>query len=574
MKVWMAILISILCWQSSVWAVCPAWSPARAQEEISRLQQQIKQWDDDYWKEGKSEVEDGVYDQLSARLTQWQRCFGSEPRDVMMPPLNGAVMHPVAHTGVRKMVDKNALSLWMRERSDLWVQPKVDGVAVTLVYRDGKLNKAISRGNGLKGEDWTQKVSLISAVPQTVSGPLANSTLQGEIFLQREGHIQQQMGGINARAKVAGLMMRQDDSDTLNSLGVFVWAWPDGPQLMTDRLKELATAGFTLTQRYTRAVKNADEVARVRNEWWKAKLPFVTDGVVVRGAKEPESRHWLPGQAEWLVAWKYQPVAQVAEVKAIQFAVGKSGKISVVASLAPVMLDDKKVQRVNIGSVRRWQEWDIAPGDQILVSLAGQGIPRIDDVVWRGAERTKPTPPENRFNSLTCYFASDVCQEQFISRLVWLGSKQVLGLDGIGEAGWRALHQTHRFEHIFSWLLLTPEQLQNTPGIAKSKSAQLWHQFNLARKQPFTRWVMAMGIPLTRAALNASDERSWSQLLFSTEQFWQQLRGLDRGAPDRLLNGRKMRKSRSWAVGWLPSRSQVLNLSDLRGCSKRPVIPA
>ncbi|EFJ6342105.1 NAD-dependent DNA ligase LigB [Escherichia coli] len=549
MKVWMAILISILCWQSSVWAVCPAWSPARAQEEISRLQQQIKQWDDDYWKEGKSEVEDGVYDQLSARLTQWQRCFGSEPRDVMMPPLNGAVMHPVAHTGVRKMVDKNALSLWMRERSDLWVQPKVDGVAVTLVYRDGKLNKAISRGNGLKGEDWTQKVSLISAVPQTVSGPLANSTLQGEIFLQREGHIQQQMGGINARAKVAGLMMRQDDSDTLNSLGVFVWAWPDGPQLMTDRLKELATAGFTLTQRYTRAVKNADEVARVRNEWWKAKLPFVTDGVVVRGAKEPESRHWLPGQAEWLVAWKYQPVAQVAEVKAIQFAVGKSGKISVVASLAPVMLDDKKVQRVNIGSVRRWQEWDIAPGDQILVSLAGQGIPRIDDVVWRGAERTKPTPPENRFNSLTCYFASDVCQEQFISRLVWLGSKQVLGLDGIGEAGWRALHQTHRFEHIFSWLLLTPEQLQSTPGIAKSKSAQLWHQFNLARKQPFTRWVMAMGIPLTRAALNASDERSWSQLLFSTEQFWQQLPGTGSGRARQVIEWKEnaqIKKLGSW----------------------------
>lgn len=549
MKVWMAILISILCWQSSVWAVCPAWSPARAQEEISRLQQQIKQWDDDYWKEGKSEVEDGVYDQLSARLTQWQRCFGSEPRDVMMPPLNGAVMHPVAHTGVRKMVDKNALSLWMRERSDLWVQPKVDGVAVTLVYRDGKLNKAISRGNGLKGEDWTQKVSLISAVPQTVSGPLANSTLQGEIFLQREGHIQQQMGGINARAKVAGLMMRQGNSDTLNSLAVFVWAWPDGPQLMTDRLKELATAGFTLTQTYTRAVKNADEVARVRNEWWKAELPFVTDGVVVRAAKEPESRHWLPGQAEWLVAWKYQPVAQVAEVKAIQFAVGKSGKISVVVSLAPVMLDDKKVQRVNIGSVRRWQEWDIAPGDQILVSLAGQGIPRIDDVVWRGAERTKPTPPENRFNSLTCYFASDVCQEQFISRLVWLGSKQVLGLDGIGEAGWRALHQTHRFEHIFSWLLLTPEQLQNTPGIAKSKSAQLWHQFNLARKQPFTRWVMAMGIPLTRAALNASDERSWSQLLFSTEQFWQQLPGTGSGRARQVIEWKEnaqIKKLGSW----------------------------
>ncbi len=95
----------------------------------------------------------------------------------------------------------------MRERSDLWSAAKVDGVAVTTVYRDGKLNKAISRGNGLKGEDWTQKVRLISAVPQTVSGPLANNTLR-EIFLQREG-ISNNKWGINARAKVAGLMMRR-----------------------------------------------------------------------------------------------------------------------------------------------------------------------------------------------------------------------------------------------------------------------------------------------------------------------------------------------------------------------------
>ncbi|EHE9874973.1 NAD-dependent DNA ligase LigB [Escherichia coli] len=535
MKIWIAVLMSILCWQSSAKAVCPAWSPARAHEEISRLQQQVKQWDDDYWKKGKSDVEDGVYDQLNARLTQWQRCFGEETRDSMMPPLAGSVMHPVAHTGVRKLADKNALRLWMREQNDLWVQPKVDGVAVTLVYQDGKLNKAISRGNGLKGEDWTQKVRLIPSVPQTVSGLLSNTTLQGEIFLQREGHIQQHMGGMNARSKVAGILMRQDNSDALHSLGVFIWAWPDGPQLMAERLQQLATAGFTLTQKYTLAVKSADEVERARNEWWKAKLPFVTDGVVVRAAKEPESRHWQPGQADWLIAWKYQPVAQVTDVNAIQFAVGKSGKISVVASLAPVMLDDKKVQRVNIGSVRRWQEWDIAPGDQILVSLAGQGIPRIDEVVWRGAKRTKPTPPENRFNALTCYFTSDVCQEQFISRLVWLGSKQVLGLEGIGEAGWRTLHQTHRFEHIFSWLSLTPEQLQHTPGIAKSKSEQLWHQFNLARKQPFTRWVMAMGIPLTRAALNASDERSWSQLLQRSEQQWQRLPGTGAGRASQVI---------------------------------------
>ncbi|STG51182.1 NAD-dependent DNA ligase LigB [Escherichia coli] len=100
MKVWMAILISILCWQSSAWAVCPAWSasqstgrnfpPATANKNSGTMTT---------GKKGKSEVEDGIYDQLSARLTQWQRCFGNETRDVMMPPLNGAVIHPVAPYG-------------------------------------------------------------------------------------------------------------------------------------------------------------------------------------------------------------------------------------------------------------------------------------------------------------------------------------------------------------------------------------------------------------------------------------------------------------------------------------------
>lgn len=86
-------------------------------------------------------------------------------------------------------------------------------------------------------------------------------------------------------------------------------------------------------------------------------------------------------------------------------------------------------------------------------------------------------------------------------------------------------------------------------GDRESKSAQLWHQFNLARKQPFTRWVMAMGIPLTRAALNASDERSSSQLLFSTEQFWQQLPGTGSGRARQVIEWKEnaqIKKLGSW----------------------------
>jgi DNA ligase (NAD+) len=137
------------------------------------------------------------------------------------------------------------------------------------------------------------------------------------------------------------------------------------------------------------------------------------------------------------------------EVRAIHFSTGRSGKINVVAELEPQRLDDKRVQRVNVGSVARWQALDIGVGDQLQISLAGQGIPRIDAVVWRTAERHKPTPPAAKFNALTCYFATPECSEQFLSRLVWLSSKSALDIDGVGENVWRAIQRQHPMSIFF-----------------------------------------------------------------------------------------------------------------------------
>ncbi|WP_318367497.1 NAD-dependent DNA ligase LigB [Enterobacter sp.] len=520
-------LLCFLFCNGCAYATCPVWPPARAEQEIARLKQQIARWNDAYWQEGKSQVSDGVYDQLSARLTHWEHCFGHPTSaDIATPPISGTVPHPVAHTGVRKLEDKKALAQWMTKKRDLWVQPKVDGVAVTLIYRNGELVQAISRGNGLAGEDWTAKVRQIPSVPAHVDGALQNSVLQGELFLLRGKHIQQKMGGMNARAKVAGALMQRAQSPLLNEIALFVWAWPDGPAEMKKRLQLLNDAGFTLASRYSLPVDDADDVEAIRSRWFTSSLPFVTDGVVIRTGQEPEGHRWLPGQNDGAVAWKYPPAEQVTEVKNIQFTIGRSGKIAVVAQLEPVQLDDKRVQRVNIGSVRRWNELDIAPGDQVQISLAGQGIPRIDGVAWRNLTRKKPTPPPSHFNALTCFYAVPECSEQFLARLVWVSSPDALDMDGVGDAFWRTLHQAHRFEHLFSWLALTPQQLQNTPGISAHNGMKLWHQFNLARDRPFIRWVIALGTPLPQSALKATGDHHWQQLLARNEQQWQQLPGI------------------------------------------------
>ncbi|HHG8770946.1 TPA: NAD-dependent DNA ligase LigB [Raoultella planticola] len=508
-------------------AACPEWSPARAVQEMGRLSQQMTDWKNAYWRQGSSDVSDEVYDQLAGRLTQWQRCFAIEPtpNDDLPPPV-GEARHPVAHTGVRKLEDKTAVARWMRDKTDLWVQPKVDGVAVTLVYRDGRLAQAISRGDGRTGEEWTAKVRQIPAVPAVTEGELANSVLQGEIFLQRPGHVQKRMGGMNARAKVAGTLMRLDTPARLAELGIFIWAWPDGPQEMRRRLALLQKGGFLPGENFSQPVANVEQVAQWRARWLTSALPFVTDGVVVRRGQEPAGRFWSPGQGEWLAAWKYPPASRVMEVRGIHFRVGRSGKIAVVAQLEPQHIDDKRVKRVSIGSVSRWQRLDIGLGDQLQISLAGQGIPRIDSVVWRTAQRNKPRSPAPRFTPLTCYFATPECAEQFLSRLVWLSAKPILNLEGVGESLWRTIHHARPMEHLFAWLALTPQQLQDIPGISAGRGQRLWHQFNLARQQPFLRWIQALGVPLPQPALTTLTGESWQRLQARSEEQWRRLPGM------------------------------------------------
>lgn len=529
------IFISTLLWSILGLAACPVWSPTQASQEITLLEQRISQWNDDYWKQGASAVSDDVYDTLTSRLETWRRCFGHELSHNTPVLPGGTVKHPVAHTGVEKLRSKAALQKWMQGKSSLWVQPKVDGVAVTLMYRNGELERAISRGNGLAGEDWTANARLIPSLPKKVTGALANSILQGELFLQRPGHIQKKMGGMNARAKVAGAMMRSREPSVFNEISLFVWSWPDGPKNLSERGALLSQAGFAWAEKYSIAVSDAHDVEKLRERWFISALPFATDGVVIRSEHEPEAKRWLPGQGSWVVAWKYPPVEKVAEVRQIQFAVGRTGKIAVVAQLTPIQLDDKRVQRVNIGSVRRWQERDIAPGDQVLVSLAGQGIPRIDDVVWRNQVREKPQPPAPVLNPLTCFYASPECREQFMARLVWLSPKQGLDIEGLGEAGWRVLDQAWHFEHIFSWLGLTQEQLQHTNGMTPARGLQLWHRFELARERPFIRWVTALGMPIPKSALNAAGDSGWQQIQQRDEQDWLRLPGIGAGIARRLV---------------------------------------
>lgn len=560
---------------ASALATCPDWPPAKGRQEISRLHQQIVAWKEDYWRQGASEVSDEVYDQLTLRLAQWRQCFpGTTPEDDDLPPPTGDARHPVAHTGVRKLVDEVSVAHWMKNKTDLWIQPKVDGVAVTLVYRQGSLVQAISRGDGLRGEAWTARARQIPALAKVTTGELANSVLQGELFLRRDGHVQQQAGGMNARAKVAGLMMRADAAAALSQLDVFIWAWPDGPSDMRRRQQLLTQAGFKYSGQYTHPVTRVEQVAQWRQRWYRSPLPFVSDGVIVREGREPPGRAWSPGKGEWLAAWKYPPASQVMEVRAIHFSTGRSGRLNVVAQLEPQRLDDKRVQRVNVGSVARWQALDIGVGDQLQISLAGQGIPRIDAVVWRTAERHKPTPPAAKFNALTCYFATPECSEQFLSRLIWLSSKSALDVDGVGEHLWRAIQQQNPMTHIFpGWRLRwsSCRRCQGSPPPAGSTSGINLISFaNGLLSAGCWRW----GSRCLRGRWRSSKARTgicWRQ---KVRRNGARCRAWGRSEPASWWPSCTIRMWWRWRNGSVVSASPDFEaVSGYHGCSGRPVAP-
>lgn len=438
----------------------------------------------------------------------------------------GDVRSPVAQTGLEKLPDAAALATWMKARgdADLWVQPKADGVAVTLLYIDGHLTQASSRGDGLHGSDWTAKVQLVDAIPKTLKHAPARVILQGEVYWRLPGHVQQRDGGVNARSMVAGALARDTlDAATAANIGLFVWDWPNGPAAMPARLSGLKAMGFIDSVEYTKAVTDLAAVKRWRRQWYRQAMPFAADGTVVRQGHRPPATTWKPTPPDWAVAWKYPAASALAEVRAVDFHIGRTGRITPVLELKPVQLDDHRVTRVSVGSLARWRKLDIRPGDQVQVVLAGLTIPRLQSVAWRAQTRVPVTPPKPREHGpLTCWQTSPACQQQFLARLLWLGGHHGLRLDGLGAGSWQALIDAGMVHQLLDWMSLSTKQMERVPGIGTVKARAMQGAFDAARKRPFRRWLKALGAPA--GEVDASTD--WASLSARSESQWAAVNGI------------------------------------------------
>lgn len=519
-----ALIACLLLLSNALWAACPNWPQARAGVEITALAEQLAVWDDAYHRQGQSPIADELYDQARTTLEGWRSCFPTTGA-LLENPLStsaGAARHPIAHTGLRKLPDKSAVASWMAQRKDLWIQPKVDGVAVSLVYRQGHLQQLISRGDGRSGQDWTDHARRLPAIPQQLSSPL-NLVLQGELYWRLPGHIQHKAGSLGARSKVAGLLNRQAlTGEEAAGIGLFIWDWPAGPAQMHERLQHLSALGFADSQLFSQPVSNISHATHWRERWYNSALPFASDGVVLRQAQRPAAERWQAEPPHWAVAWKYPASQALAVVQAVDFRIGRSGRITPVLRLTPVKLDDRRIEYVSASSLQRWQQLDIRPVDQVVIRLSGLTIPTLDSVFWRTQQRAPlQVPDATAYHSLSCWRATAACASQFRARLVWLSGKQGLALPGVGPGTWDKLLRAQQVSNLTDWLQLSTEQLKRVPGLGPRSAANLKKSFDLARQRSPQAWLRAVGVP-SNVALDAQ----WDTLAQRSKPDWQRQPGI------------------------------------------------
>lgn len=534
-KAWMAAVAAALLQVGSLHAAgCPAWPQARAAQELASLREQLDAWNSAY-RDGRVSVDDALYDQALARWKAWQACF---PAAAVAAPGElggtGTRAAAVVQTGLGKLPDADAVRAWMdaRDADDLWVQPKADGVAVTLLYVNGALQAAVSRGDGKRGSDWTAHARRITAIPARLPHAPPRVVLQGELVWRLANHVQAVDGGAGARARVAGAMARHAlDAATAERIGLFVWDWPSGPPDMRARLAGLEAMGLGASAALTRPVRTLADVQQWRERWYHQALPFAADGVVIRQGHRPAAAAWQAVPPRWAVAWKFPPARALATVSGIDFRRGRRGRITVVLQLEPVQLGDRSVRRVSLGGMARWQRLNVRPGDQVAVSLAGLTIPHFDGVIWRTLQRATVALPDDASDRLGCWEAGEPCRAQFLARLVWLGGLEGLAIDGMGEASWQSLVDAGLVHGLLDWMELDDARLRTVPGIGDARARAMQRAFRQARRRPFRVWLAALGPPVALDAANAS----WAALAARDLAAWKAQPGIGSVRARRLL---------------------------------------
>lgn len=401
---------------------------------------------------------------------------------------------------------------------------KFDGTAISLTYEQGRLTRAVTRGDGRSGDDVTANVRTIRTVPLELTGddvaPLFE--IRGEIFMPYAS-----FDRLNAERERAGEQLfanpRNAAAGTLKQLNSAVVAHRgldctlyqmvgEGVPARShwESLERAREWGFKIS-REMRICHSAEEVDQFISYWDEARhsLPFPTDGVVIK-VSDYEAQQQLGFTSKvprWAVAYKFKAEQALTRLESVAFQVGRTGAITPVANLAPVQLAGTTVKRATLHNAEQIAQLDIRLGDMVYVEKGGEIIPKIT-----GVELSERTPDSAPFEYIThcpecgteltryegeakhyCPNQSH-CPPQIVGRIIHFIRRRAMDIDGLGDETVELLYGAGLVRDVADLYDLRAAQLAVLPRLGEKSAENIMASIERSKSVPFARVLFALGI--------------------------------------------------------------------------------
>jgi DNA ligase (NAD+) len=514
-----------------------------AASRAAELRGLIAHHDRRYYLEDDPEIADPQYDDLLRELREIEEANpdlvtpDSPTQRVGGAPLAkfGQVEHAEPMLSLGNARNEDELRAWAKrieralERLDIEgreiryvTEPKVDGLAISLTYENGFLTKGATRGDGRIGEDVTQNLRTIKAIPLKIDDAPELVEVRGEVYMPiaafAELNAQRAEAGestfANPRNSAAG-SLRQLDSKITASRPLSLWTYGIGarggwePDSHSEMLEWLRERGFPVNDQ-VQLHQGIDEVA-ARCRWWedrREQLPFEIDGVVVKVDDRGLQRELGVAGREprWAIAWKFPPTTATTKLNRIVWNVGRTGHLLPFAMLEPVHVSGVTVSTATLHNEEDLARKDVREGDEVVVLRAGDVIPQVvSPIIQRrkkGARRARPpkkcplcgTPtvkPEDAVFTI-CPNRTGCPGQQFQHVKHFRGA---LEIEGLGEKNAYRFLQEGLISDAADIFHLTPERIAELEGFGEVSAKNLIAEIEGAKRKPFSRVLYALGIP-------------------------------------------------------------------------------
>ncbi len=398
---------------------------------------------------------------------------------------------------------------------------KYDGASISITYQDGKLLKAVTRGDGFQGDDVTNNIKTIRSIPLQLKGNFPSKfDIRGEIILPLDGFekMNQELIEIgeqpysNPRNTASGSLKLQDSAEVakrpLDCLLYFITGTDLPFQTQYSGLEAARNWGFKVPNQ-SKLAANLDEVFEFINYWdvHRHDLPYETDGVVIKvdDFNLQNELGYTAKSPRWAIAYKFKSEQVVTKLNSISYQVGRTGAITPVANLEPVQLAGTIVKRASLHNADQIEKLDIRIGDTVFVEKGGEIIPKIIGVSQRGTQ-SEPTKyithcPEcnselTRKEGEAQHYCPNYygCPPQIIGRIQHYISRKAMDIEGLGGETVALLYENGLVKDYSDLYELTVEQVIPLERMAQKSAENLVNGIQKSKEVPFERVLFALGI--------------------------------------------------------------------------------